>query len=112
MKLGFTWYALAILLLALLLGVAHAQQSGPPNPEHPGQRQQSVSGSNGPGQAGSQATAGSQPSARQDQNVPPTDGNAAPAAAPTTSTSIDSEDNPYDPLLEPPPPAWIRCEIA
>ena len=43
MKLGFTWYALAILLLALLLGVAHAQQSAPPNPEHPGQQQQSAS---------------------------------------------------------------------
>lgn len=99
MKLGFTWYALAIIFLALLIGVAHAQPSGPPVPQNAGQSSQPAAGSNGPGQIGSQTPPTSQPSVDKGRNIPPASGSATA----TTSTNVDSEDNPYDPLLEPPP---------
>jgi hypothetical protein len=100
MKLGFTWYALAIIFLALLIGVAHAQPSGPPVPQNAGQASQPAAASNGPGQIGSQMPpTAAQPSADRDRNIPPASGSATA----TTSTNVDSEDNPYDPLLEPPP---------
>ena len=99
MKLGFTWYALAIIFLAVLAGVAHGQQSGPPIQQNAGQASQPVSGSNGPGP--SQMPTAAQPSAAQDKNVPPANANVPATAA--TSTNVDNDDNPYDPLLEPPP---------
>jgi hypothetical protein len=40
-----------------------------------------------------------QPSVDKGRNIPPASGSATA----TTSTNVDSEDNPYDPLLEPPP---------
>lgn len=101
MKLGFTWYVLAVIFLAVLAGVAHGQQSGPPIQQNAGQASQPVSGSNGPGRVESQMPPAAQPSGAQDKNVPAA--NAPAPATTTTSTNIDNDDNPYDPLLEPPP---------
>lgn len=106
MKLGFTWYALAIIFLAVVVGVAHAQQSGPPIQQNAGQASPSASGSVGPGQGGAQMTPAAPAAAAKDKNVSPANDEAAKGTAgqtTTTSTQVDSEDNPYDPLLEPPP---------
>jgi hypothetical protein len=105
MKLGFTWYALAIIFLAGLVGVAHAQQSGPPVQQDAGQASQPVSGSNGPGRVGSQMPSAAQSTVDTDKNVPPSSNQPASgnAGQTGTSTNLDSEDNPYDPILEPPP---------
>ena len=103
MKLGFTWYALAIIFLALLIGVAHAQQSGPPIQQNAGQESQPAAGSNGPRQVGSQMPPAAQPPVDKDKNIPPAAEAAGSGVTATTSTNVDSEDNPYDPLLEPPP---------
>ncbi len=108
MKLGFTWYALAIIFLAVLIGVAHAQQTGPPIQQDAGQASQPAAGSNGPGQVGSQMPPVAQPSVDKGKTLPPASdesarGNASQTGTTTTSTNVDSDDNPYDPLLEPPP---------
>jgi hypothetical protein len=106
MRLGFTWYALAIIFLAVLIGVAHAQ-NGLPAQQGAGQASLPASGSTGPGQAGSQMPPTAQPSVDKDKNVPaasaePASGTAGQTGT-TTSIKADSDDNPYDPLLEPPP---------
>lgn len=108
MKLGFTWYALAVIFLAVLLGVAHGQQSGPPIQQNAGQASQPVSGSNGPGRVGSQMPPAAQPSADQkkadDTNAAQTTAAGQSTTTTTTTTpSTSADDNPYDPLLEPPP---------
>jgi len=82
------------------MSVAHAQD-GATSPSVP------ASGSIGPGQTNSQQPS-VQPSAEQDKNVPaasaePANTTSSQTGKTTTSTNIDSEDNPYDPLLEPPP---------
>lgn len=99
MRLGFTWYALAVIFLMLLIGVAHSQQSGPAIQQNAGQASQPAAGSNIPGQVGSQMPPAAQPSGK---NTPPASGSSGQAAT-TTSVGIDADDNPYDPLLEPPP---------
>src|SRR5579862_7194955 len=98
MKQGFTWNLLTALLLILLLTVvSRAQQNG--------QASQPASGSIGPGQAGvdlpppqstgnNSVTAGDQPTANTQSNS-----SAPKMTAPDTS----ADDNPYDPVLEPPP---------
>jgi len=102
MKLGFTWTLVGLIFLALLLGVtSDAQQSGAPINPNSGQASQPVTGSNGPGRVGSDLPPVSQPAANP--NVPaqaPAQTSSTPAAA-ANETSAD--DNPYDPLLEPPP---------
>ncbi len=104
MRLGFTWYALTIIFLAVLIGVAYAQ-NGLPAQQGAGQVSVPASGSIGAGQVGSQMPP-AQPSVDKDKNAPGTSAEAANGTSgqtATTSTSVDSEDNPYDPLLEPPP---------
>jgi hypothetical protein len=105
MRLGFTWYALAIILLAILIGVAHAQ-NGLPAQQGAGQASLPASGSIGAGQAGSQTPA-TQPSADKGGNTPANNdgGSKGPVGqgGTTTTSNVDSDDNPYDPLLEPPP---------
>jgi hypothetical protein len=107
MKLGFTWYALAIIFLAVLIGVAHGQQSGPPIQQNAGQASQPASGSNGPGRVGSQMPPAAQPSAEEKKGA---ETNTVPAASTgqstttnTTTSNTSVDDNPYDPLLEPAP---------
>jgi uncharacterized protein DUF5666 len=99
MKLGFTWTLVGLVFLALLLTVtSDAQQSGAPIIQNSGQASQPVAGSNGPGRVGSDMPPATQPAANPTPPAPEPSTKASPAAA---STSID--DNPYDPLLEPPP---------
>jgi hypothetical protein len=98
MKLGFTWTLIGLVFLALLLGVtSDAQQSGAPVNPNSGQASQPVTGSNGPGRVGSNLPPATQPA--PDPN-PPAQTKSAPATA-TNDTNAD--DNPYDPILEPPP---------
>lgn len=95
MKLGFVWNALGVLFLAVLVGIAaDAQQGAPPVQQNAGQASQPAAASNGPGQVGSQMPSAAQPSV--EKNAPAA--NEAPGNATTSS-----DDNPYDPLLEPPP---------
>lgn len=107
MKQGFTWNLLTALLLVLLLTViSRAQQSGPPVQQNAGQASQPASGSIGPGQAGAAMPPAAQSTG--DSNVPA--GNEPPANAQSSSTTpkttaqeTSADDNPYDPVLEPPP---------
>jgi hypothetical protein len=102
MKLGFTWTLIGLVFLALLLGVtSDAQQSGAPINPNSGQASQPVGGSNGPGRVGSDQPPATEPA--PNASLPaaaPAQTNSAPATA-TNDTNAD--DNPYDPILEPPP---------
>ena len=96
MKLGFTWYALAVFSLLLLVSVAHSQQSGTPVQQN-GMGSQPDAATSAASQAGSQTAPTTQ--APADKN-PAGAGQSGPA---TNAGSAASDDNPYDPLLEPPP---------
>jgi hypothetical protein len=100
MKLGFTWTLIGLVFLALLLGVtSDAQQSVNPNS---GQASQPVTGLNGPGRVGSDLPAATQPA--PNPNPPAANAPAQTTSAPATTTnSTNADDNPYDPILEPPP---------
>lgn len=103
MKLGSTWTAVAFIFLALLLGViSNAQQSGATINPNSGQASQPVSGSNGPGRVGSDLPPPTQPAANSNPPAAnqPSKANSAPTAA---ASDTNADDNPYDPLLEPPP---------
>lgn len=106
MRLGFTWYALAIIFLAILIGVARAQD-GLAAQQGAGQDSVPASGSVGAAQTASPAPPAAQPTVERNKNLPPKSGEGARGTASqtgtTASTNVDSEDNPYDPLLEPPP---------
>jgi len=103
MRLGFTWYAIAIIFLAVLIGVAHGQQGKPLIQHDPGQVSQPApaSGSNDPGQAGSQTSSGADQKKDETNTAPAT--TAGQPATTTTMSNAAVDDNPYDPLLEPPP---------
>jgi hypothetical protein len=103
MKLGFTWTIVAFLFLLLLLGVTtDAQQGTAPVTQNSGQASQPVAGSNGPGRVASDMPAATPPALNPDAQSAnaPSKANSAPATA-ANGASVD--DNPYDPLLEPPP---------
>ena len=91
MKLGFTWFAVGLFFLVLLVGLtSDAQQAG--------QATLPASGSVGAAQSGTppasatQSTTGSTPTSSK-----------GASAATTTPADTSADDNPYDPLLEPPP---------
>jgi hypothetical protein len=104
MKLGFTWTLVGLIFLALLLTVtSDAQQQGSvPVTQNSGQASQPVAGSSGPGRVGSDVPPATQPAANPNLLAPDgsTKTNPAPASAASSTTA---DDNPYDPLLEPPP---------
>lgn len=93
MRIGFTWFAVAAFLLVLLVGLTSDAQQG-------GQVSLPATGSVGPGQGSAKTPP---PSAQPPTaNAPSSKGTSS---ATTTTTPGDSsvDDNPYDPLLEPPP---------
>lgn len=107
MKQGFTWNLLSALLLVLLLVVvSRAQQSGPPIQQNAGQASQPAAGSNGPGIVGSGMPPASQPNVNSNApsgNEPPANGQINSSAPKATAPEASADDNPYDPVLEPPP---------
>jgi len=100
MKQGFTWNLVSVMLLVLLLTViGRAQQSGPPV-------QQPTGGSIGPGQGGTTPPPAVQPNGSNSvfsSNEPATNRPGNSNASKTTSATTSADDNPYDPVLEPPP---------
>ena len=98
MKLGFTWTVVGFIFLALLLGVtSDAQQSGTSVTQGSGQASQPATAPNAPGRVGSDMPPTTQPA------VNPNAAGANSASATTAGQRNSSDDNPYDPLLEPPP---------
>ena len=101
MKLGFTWNLVGIAALALLVAIStQAQQSGAPVTPDAAQASQPAAASSGPGHQGSTVPPAAT-SSKPDTPVAPATANGN--STPSTSTSVSSEDNPYDPLLEVPP---------
>jgi hypothetical protein len=97
MKLGFVWGSLAIVGLAILLSLTGNAQSRAAVTPNGGQASQPVPAANGPaGVSGNLPAASNAPAAE-----------TTPAASTPTTTHIahdtSADDNPYDPLLEPPP---------
>ncbi len=104
MKLGFTWTMLGVIFLAVLLGiVAQAQQSGPPIQPDSAQASQPAASGNGQGHVRSDIP--SVPHQATDPNVPASanDTVRTNSGSSTAAKDTSADDNPYDPLLEPPP---------
>ncbi len=107
MKQRFTWNLVSALLLVLLFTViSRAQQSGPPIQQSAGQASQPSAGSNGPGTVGS----GMPPTVQSNvnanapsENQSSANGQANSGTQKTTAQDTNADDNPYDPVLEPPP---------
>ncbi len=92
MRLGFTWFAVAVFFLVLLVGfTSDAQQSA-------GQVSVPASGSIGPGQS-----APTPPATQPAENAPASSKGTSAVTTTTTPSGASTDDNPYDPLLEPPP---------
>jgi uncharacterized protein DUF5666 len=94
MRLGFTWFVVGVFFLLLLVSFSSdAQQSG-------GQVSLPATGSVGPGQGSAKTPpAASQPPAENG----PASSKGTSSATTTTPADTSADDNPYDPLLEPPP---------
>lgn len=94
-----------VLILGLGCGLAFAQQSTAPVQQPAAQASQAATSSDAPGKVDSNAPASSQPAGNKSAPDP---ANAANADATGPVTILppgngNSDDNPYDPVLEPPP---------
>ena len=92
MRIGFTWFAVAAFLLVLLVGLTSDAQQG-------GQVSLPAGGSVGPGQGSAKTPP---PAAQPPIETAPTSKGTSPVTT-TTPADTSTDDNPYDPLLEPPP---------
>ena len=86
--------------LLLALTVASRAQQSTSTPANAGQASQPAASSNGPGTAGSDIPPAT---ATNPGTTPSATAHTGNAASSTLTTSTNSEDNPYDPYLEPPP---------
>ncbi len=94
MRLGFTWFAVALFLLVLLVSFSSDAQQGS------GQVSLPAGGSVGPGQGSAKTPP---PAAQPPTENAPASSKGTSSATTTTPADTSVDDNPYDPLLEPPP---------
>ncbi len=108
MKLAMIRSALVAPALLLALAVAARAQQNPLPQPNAGQASQPPATSNGPGTVGSSLPSGAPPAPNTAGTAPAPADNSGTTATTTTPrtnavTDTGSEDNPYDPLLEPKP---------